>query len=223
MRRRGTPERIGHWARSQTTHAGDEWVLMPMGIGDHGPAAIWPVDAAADPDWGAVVMQTAQGDADARECDTRYELRLARDGRCVVSHAIRCRVSEDGPGHEMGLDGSASSVIAQMQRHNEAMVRQMLACVSGTLGPMQEILKAQHARILELEGERIKLTDQVAAIPATTEGTGIPAEWMELAKAALPVVLEAALRSEAPAAAAAAHVADAGAEAMADAAAAVVA
>jgi hypothetical protein len=201
MRRTRNHDKITAWAQTQRTQEGDEWVLMPMGIGDHGPAALWPVDAAADPDFGPLVLRTAQDDTDARECDTRYELRLARDGRCVVSHAIRCRISNEGAAHDMGLDGSAGSVIAQMQRHNEAMMRQMIMLSSTVISPMQEIMKAQHERILHLEGERARLTDAVAALPAETESSGIPAEWMELAKAAAPIVLEAMLRPDPVAAA----------------------
>lgn len=202
MRRTRNHDRITLWAQSQGVEAGDEWVLVPMGIGDgNEPAARWPGTEAGDAEFGAKVLRTAQDDADARECDTRYQLRLARDGRCVVSHQIRCRVSDEGAGHDMGLDGSAGSVIAQMQRHNEAMMRQMLLLSNSVIAPMQEIMKMQHERILNLEGERVRLTDAIQAIPAQTEGSPIPPEWMELAKAALPIVLEAALREPAAAAA----------------------
>lgn len=155
----GTPKSVSTWGSRLRGRVSDETLveLVRDGLAGTEVVTAWPVAALDHGEaWGEEVLDAAREDAEAQGARTTYVLRARTGERTIASRTIRADPSEAGP-----IEGpDPTGLLAQMMRHNEALVRQVASMAERTTRAMGDAMLALSERNAMLERERTALLER---------------------------------------------------------------
>jgi hypothetical protein len=167
---RGSVRRIAAWVtRVPAAQAkAKRFVLATRGLSDETVVHTWDGKRRDEATQLAEeVVDAAQGDCDGRASDQHYELRLVDDERTHACTALRCKAEEPESVEPADIGG----LVKQMMRHNEVMVRVLVASQEGVQKQLTEVNNLLAGRLAKLEktrGDAMEMEQEALRIAATS-------------------------------------------------------
>ncbi len=156
----GAPGRLAA-AIKRTMKGGDLVELLLVTANGLEPLTQWNADQIEDPaEWANECSEFAQDDCEAASTTSNYVVRILRDARAVLTHRLR-RVPAGGEGDSL-TPATHAAVNTMLVKHCETLMKNFVSVATSAHNPMVKTLEAMTDRVVQLEGQRGSMVDEVA-------------------------------------------------------------